>query len=76
MRAAVLQGGFFVVDEVDMSFVSYYTRQEFALTARLLGTGQLDPGPFVTERVGLHELDRIFDTLGRPSDQRKVLIVP
>lgn len=65
-----------VVKEVDMAFVSYYTRQEFTLVATLLGSGRLDAGALVTGRVGLAELDETVAELSSASGQRKVLVVP
>lgn len=65
-----------VVKEVEMHFVSYYTRREFRHTARLLADGRLDPGPLVTGRVGLTGVAAAVTDLARPGAQRKVLVVP
>ena len=65
-----------VTKDVDLAFASYYTREEFALTARLLGSGRFDVGALVTERVPLEELPRAVDRLRTPQQQRKVLVVP
>ena len=65
-----------VMKEVDMAFVSYYTREEFGSAARLLGSGALDPGPFVTGRVGLDGIVYAFARLATPGEDRKVLVVP
>lgn len=65
-----------VTKDVTLSFASYYTRAEFALTAQLLASGELDPGPFVTRTVTLDELPGAFDRLKTAKDERKVLVLP
>src|SRR5690606_223988 len=65
-----------VMKEVDMAFVSYYTRQEFTLAATLLGSGRLEAASMVTGRVGLGDLDAAVAELSSASQQRKVLVVP
>jgi (R,R)-butanediol dehydrogenase/meso-butanediol dehydrogenase/diacetyl reductase len=65
-----------VLKEVEMHFVSYYTMAEFAATAALLTSGQLDPGPFVTGRLGLADAAQAFTDLAGPTSNRKVLLVP
>lgn len=65
-----------VVKEVDMRFVSYYTEREFALAAQLLGTDSFDAEAFVTQRVGLEQLNRVFTELSGPNEHLKVLVEP
>jgi threonine dehydrogenase-like Zn-dependent dehydrogenase len=65
-----------VVKETTMHFVSYYTKAEFVAAARAVVTGTVDSSLFVTERVGLDDVGRVFDQLRAPNDQRKVLITP
>jgi len=65
-----------VTKDVTLSFASYYTRAEFAEAARLLASGELDPGPFVTRTVSLDELPAAFARLRTAKDERKVLVLP
>ena len=65
-----------VMKDVDLRFVSYYTTSEFATAGRLLGSGQIDYGSFVTATRGLDDLADTVAELKSPTDQRKVLIVP
>lgn len=65
-----------VVKDIDMSFVSYYTRQEFTLAAKLLQHSRIDVSDFITGRGGLDDLGRLITELGSPSNQQKVLIEP
>ncbi|ROZ89494.1 alcohol dehydrogenase catalytic domain-containing protein [Gordonia sp. OPL2] len=65
-----------VVKETTVHFVSYYTKAEFTAATRAVVTGAVDSSLFVTERVGLGDVGRVFDELRAPGDQRKVLIAP
>jgi len=65
-----------VVKELTLRFVSYYTRDEFAASARAVVTGAVRVADFVSDRVGLDEVGRVMADLRSPSDQRKVLVVP
>jgi 2-desacetyl-2-hydroxyethyl bacteriochlorophyllide A dehydrogenase len=65
-----------VTKDVDLAFVSYYTHEEFGRSARLLGSGRLDPGPMITDRIGLDDVAATFERLRTPGADRKVLVVP
>lgn len=65
-----------VVKEVEMRFVSYYTKREFELAAQLLGNGSFDADVFVTQRVGLEALNQVLTELSRPNENLKVLVEP
>jgi (R,R)-butanediol dehydrogenase/meso-butanediol dehydrogenase/diacetyl reductase len=65
-----------VVKDVDMSFVSYYTRQEFGLVAELLRAGNIDLSAFLTGTTGLNTIQQAVTSLRVPSAQAKILVRP
>lgn len=65
-----------VLKEITMHFVVYYRRDEFAQVIIALGSGDLDPGPFVTDRVSLDGIAGAFRALTAPNLERKILVTP
>lgn len=65
-----------VMKELSMAFAVYYTRREFFAVVDALGRGAVDPGPFVTQRVGLEGANTAFRTLTEAKDERKILVLP
>jgi (R,R)-butanediol dehydrogenase/meso-butanediol dehydrogenase/diacetyl reductase len=65
-----------VLKELTVRFAVYYRRPEFELVASLLGTGEIDPAPFVSDRVGLDDVDDAFRRLLSTTDERKIVVVP
>ncbi|WP_207840492.1 zinc-dependent alcohol dehydrogenase [Williamsia soli] len=65
-----------VVKDITMSFVSYYSRDEFAITARALGAGELRLDGYVSAFAALEDLQEVAENLGRPTDQQKIIITP
>jgi (R,R)-butanediol dehydrogenase/meso-butanediol dehydrogenase/diacetyl reductase len=62
--------------ELTMRFVLYYRESDFARTMRAVDAEALDPGPLVTDRIGLDELPARFDALRAPTTECKVLVQP
>lgn len=72
-----LAPGLALVREANVRWVMYYTRSEFELAARLIGTGDLDAASFVTGRIALDGIDAAFAELkSGATTHRKVLVVP
>jgi (R,R)-butanediol dehydrogenase / meso-butanediol dehydrogenase / diacetyl reductase len=65
-----------VVKDVTMSFVSYYTVDEFGSAAAALADGSLDLGGLVSGYATLDDLQDVVDGLSHPSDQHKIIITP
>lgn len=65
-----------VTTDVKLAFASYYTRSEFAETARALVSGELDASALVTATIGLDEVPEMVATLHGPTTHRKVLVRP
>lgn len=65
-----------VVKDITLSFVSYYTRDEFGLAAQELSSGVLNLDGFVSARAGLDHLQDVVEGLGHPTDQQKIIITP
>jgi (R,R)-butanediol dehydrogenase/meso-butanediol dehydrogenase/diacetyl reductase len=65
-----------VIKQLQLQFVAYYRRQDFALTLDMLGAGRIDPQPMVTQRVGLDGLPDAFEALRKPVDQCKIIVQP
>lgn len=66
-----------VVKDVELHFVSYYRRAEFAAAARLLGAGRLPEAErMVSRRVGLEDLEEAVTRLEASAEDAKVLVVP
>ena len=65
-----------VVKDVDMSFVSYYTRQEFRQVAELLRAGNIDLSAFVTGETSLDAIEGALDGVRTPSALAKIVVHP
>lgn len=65
-----------VVKDITMSFVSYYTREEFAFAAAELGSGAMTLDGFVSGYAALDELQGVVEGLGRPTEQQKIIVTP
>jgi len=65
-----------VLKELTVRFAVYYRRPEFELVASLLGSGEIDPTPFVSDRVGLDGVEGAFRRLLSTTDERKVVVLP
>lgn len=65
-----------VVKDVTMSFVSYYTVDEFRTAATALADGSLRLDGFVSGYATLDDLQEVVDGLSHPSDQQKIIITP
>ena len=65
-----------LLKQLQLQFVAYYRRPDFALTLDMLGAGRIDPWPMVTQHIGLDELPDAFEALRRPEDQCKVIVQP
>ena len=64
------------VKQLQLQFVAYYRRPDFALTLDMLGAGRIDPTPMVTDRVGLDGMPEAFEALRKPVGQCKVIVEP
>jgi (R,R)-butanediol dehydrogenase/meso-butanediol dehydrogenase/diacetyl reductase len=53
-----------------------YTRAENEFVLEMMAAGRIEPSPMITHRVSLAELPAAFESLRRPTDQCKVLLVP
>jgi 2-desacetyl-2-hydroxyethyl bacteriochlorophyllide A dehydrogenase len=65
-----------IMKEAEVRFAVYYRREEFALAASLLATGEIDPAPFVSGRVGLDGVDEAFTRLRSTTTERKIVVLP
>lgn len=62
--------------QLRFSFVFAYTPGEFAETLHALGEGAIDPGVFLTGKVGLDETAQAFARLGSPGNDVKIIVEP
>lgn len=65
-----------LLKEIELRFAVYYRGAEFAASAALLASGDIDPAAFVTDRVSLAEVSEAFARLGSSMDERKILVTP
>jgi threonine dehydrogenase-like Zn-dependent dehydrogenase len=65
-----------IVKEIRLTFVIYYTAEEFAEALALIGAGALDWRPLVTGKVGLDSVTEAFAALSDPEAHAKILIEP
>jgi (R,R)-butanediol dehydrogenase/meso-butanediol dehydrogenase/diacetyl reductase len=65
-----------MMKELRVQFVAYYRRADFAHTLAMLRAGRIQPGPMITDLIGLDELPAAFEALRRPSTQCKVIVRP
>jgi (R,R)-butanediol dehydrogenase/meso-butanediol dehydrogenase/diacetyl reductase len=65
-----------LMKEADVRWASFYTRGEYAATARLLSAGELRTDGLITGRIGFDDLDATFAELRGATHHRKVIVVP
>jgi (R,R)-butanediol dehydrogenase/meso-butanediol dehydrogenase/diacetyl reductase len=65
-----------VMKELDVQFVSFYERADFAYTLDMLRAERIAPRGMITDLIGLDELPQAFEALRKPSTQCKVIIQP
>jgi threonine dehydrogenase-like Zn-dependent dehydrogenase len=65
-----------IVKEIQITFVIYYTPEEFAEALTLIRTGAVDWRPLVTGKVGLDHVTEAFAALSDPELHAKILIEP
>jgi threonine dehydrogenase-like Zn-dependent dehydrogenase len=65
-----------IVKEIELTFVIYYTAEEFAEALALVGAGAIDWRPLVTGKVGLDGVTEAFAALADPEAHAKILIEP
>jgi (R,R)-butanediol dehydrogenase/meso-butanediol dehydrogenase/diacetyl reductase len=65
-----------MMKELRVQFVAYYRRADFGHTLSMLRAGRIQPGPMITDVIGLDELPAAFEALRRPSTQCKVIVRP
>ena len=65
-----------IMKELQISFVIYYTPDEFAQALAAIRDGRFDWKPLVTGTVGLDEVDEAFAALADPEQHAKILIDP
>ncbi|WP_416063802.1 zinc-binding dehydrogenase [Rhodococcus indonesiensis] len=63
-----------IVKELDLRFCLYYSPEEFARTLELLASGDIDPTPLITGRVGLDDVADAFERLDTSPTDAKILI--
>ena len=62
--------------ELELKFVLAYSEAEFAATLSAISSGQLDPAPLISGRIGLDEVAATFEALADPEHHCKVMILP
>ena len=65
-----------IVKELQLTFVIYYTGEEFAEALGLLRSGSFDWRPLVTGKVGLDGVTQAFTDLSDPEQHAKILVEP
>jgi threonine dehydrogenase-like Zn-dependent dehydrogenase len=65
-----------IVKEIQLTFVIFYTAEEFAEALALLRAGAVDWRPLVTGKVGLDGVTGAFAALADPEKHAKILIEP
>ena len=65
-----------IVKELQLTFVIYYTAEEFAEALSLVRSGAFDWRPLVTGKVGLEGVPQAFTDLSDPEQHAKILIQP
>jgi (R,R)-butanediol dehydrogenase/meso-butanediol dehydrogenase/diacetyl reductase len=58
-----------------ISFCALYTKAHYEHTLQMLASGQLDPTPMITHRIGLDELPDTLAALRAPNEFGKVLVL-
>jgi threonine dehydrogenase-like Zn-dependent dehydrogenase len=62
--------------ELQLTFVIFYTAEEFAEALRLIKDGEINWKPLITGKVGLEGVTQAFKDLGDPELHAKILIQP
>ena len=62
--------------ELQLTFVIFYTAEEFAEALRLIKDGGINWKPLITGKVGLDSVTQAFKDLGDPERHAKILIQP
>lgn len=62
--------------ELQLTFVIFYTAEEFAEALRLIKDGHINWKPLITGKVGLDGITQAFKDLGDPELHAKILIQP
>jgi threonine dehydrogenase-like Zn-dependent dehydrogenase len=62
--------------ELQLTFVIFYTAEEFAEALRLIKDGDINWKPLITGKVGLDGITQAFKDLGDPELHAKILIQP
>ena len=62
--------------ELQLTFVIFYTAEEFAEALRMIRDGQLNWRPLITGTVGLAGVTQAFKDLADPEQHAKILIQP
>ena len=65
-----------LLKELTVSFSVYYRPEEFRLVIDAFASGQIDPGPLVTNTVALEQLEAAFSSLAGTTTDGKVLVEP
>ena len=65
-----------IIKEIQLTFVIYYTADEFAEALRLIQSGAIDWRSLVTGKVGLDGVTEAFAALSDPEAHAKILIDP
>ncbi len=65
-----------IVKELQLTFVIYYTAEEFAEALSLVRSSAFDWRPLVTGKVGLDGVTQAFTDLSDPEQHAKILIEP
>jgi threonine dehydrogenase-like Zn-dependent dehydrogenase len=62
--------------ELQLTFVIFYTAEEFAEALRLIKDGEINWKPLITGKVGLDGVTQAFKDLGDPERHAKIVIQP
>lgn len=65
-----------IAKELQLTFVIYYTAEEFTEALGMIGDGALNWRPLITGKVGLAGVTQAFKDLGDPERHAKILIAP
>ena len=65
-----------ILKAIELSFCYGYSREDWAFIISMIEQGRIDPSPIVTSTVGFDEFSETFETLKKPGEQLKVLLVP
>jgi len=65
-----------ILKEASIHFVMAYEKDDFQYTVDMLEQQRIAPLPLITNRIGLEEVAQTFESLAKPSEQCKVLVLP